>query len=179
MASREKIPIGLTKKNSYVIKSSKDKVPIGQSGFKSAKIQTDEEKLDVKKNEEFWKKYPYSPFLMNPINIDQKESAVAVEKDKDAATFLSLEHYMYPTGQNEDPILEYLQKANQKLNKKSNIDDTNENKMWGYSRYYNILIKDYQWKRCEQDEYNEQDEYLGLIFMNLDSLIDIIVKSAI
>jgi hypothetical protein len=104
IAGREQSSTGFAKKNSYVIKSHKGKVPIGISGYRAAHALTEQEKLKKTKDDLFNKNYPFSPFLTHQIDMNQKERYKEPEGEKDSSTFLSLEHYMYPIGLDEDPI---------------------------------------------------------------------------
>jgi len=78
--------------------------------------------------------------------MNKKELPKETEGDKDASTFLSLEHYMYPVGMDEDPIENHLLKAKK-------IMDINEDKILGFSRFYDIKQKVYDWKGCELLEF--------------------------
>merc|ERR1711957_173473 len=49
----------------------------------------------------------------------------------------------------EDPIEGHLEKA-----KKTSADG----KAYGYSRFFDIIKKEYDWKRCELVEYNKIDK---------------------
>ena len=78
----------MSKKNSYVIKSNKARLPVGVAGYKGAYILTDEKKAEKLTKEEFEKKYPFSPFLTHPIDMNQKEKPKEAEREKDSSTFM-------------------------------------------------------------------------------------------